>query len=187
MKYTKEELERKIKEDTALIAELEGKEVEPEYYCNSAGEPYRQYPKGVYASHLQEIKDAYWRRRNWREKLENLELEEKMLHFTVKDGDSSKNYIGFAPYRWNHQIEIPIRQTEHTETWIAFLNVEGSNETYVVQKNHTANGFAELDRYYQDSFGWPKGHVKMHAVQIKSRDADEMRDPKQFVGQLDEL
>lgn len=61
-----EDLETLILIETNLISKLENTPVTPEYHGNS------HYAKGEYAVHLTEIQDAYWRRRTWREKLDEL-------------------------------------------------------------------------------------------------------------------
>lgn len=68
--YDVSELKSLIQKETDLINELESTHVEPEYHKRADGTPYYQYPTGNYAVHLTKIKDAYWRRRNWRDALE---------------------------------------------------------------------------------------------------------------------
>lgn len=63
-----------VEYETDLIFSLENTQVEPTY-IESKFYPNR-YPSGDYARHLAEIQDAYWRRRNWRDKIEEMTKED---------------------------------------------------------------------------------------------------------------
>lgn len=70
---SKKELEDLIQKETDLIAELGSRDITPEYYLRGDGTE-THYPKGDWARHVTETKDAYWRRRNWKKELEILEI-----------------------------------------------------------------------------------------------------------------
>lgn len=67
--HSKEELEKLVEKETATIAELEANPVPLDttiHYHDRKNLPYHIY--------LTEIKDAYWRRRNWQDMLKGLDI-----------------------------------------------------------------------------------------------------------------